>query len=86
MSERPTKQWNIGTALLATVLGSLITVAGIGATFGGYKNKVDTHEIRLERVETNAASKVDVQRLDTKIEEIRLDVKDILKNSNTRRR
>lgn len=83
MSERPTKQWNIGTALLATILGSLITVAGIGATFGGYKEKVDALIPKVSTLETNAVRKDELnprlERMENKLDRL------IETNSNKRR-
>lgn len=86
-TEQPTKSWNASTAILAMILGSLITVAGIGATFGGYKAKVDTHTEKIQVLESNMIRRDEFNAVQSNINEIRNDVKELLKgNSNVKRR
>lgn len=86
-AEQPTKSWNASTAILATIMGSLITVAGIGVTFGNYKTKVDRHGEQIQILESNMIRRDEFNAVQSNINEIRNDVKELLKgNSNTKRR
>lgn len=87
--ERPSKSWNAGTAIIATVAGAILTVAGIGATFGGYKAKVDSHSEKIQILEANMIRREEFNAVQANINEIRNDVKELLKgnsNTNTKRK
>lgn len=87
IDERPTKHRHISTAVIATIIGSLVTIAGIGATFGGYKTKVDSHGEKITVLEANMIRRDEFNAVQSNINEIRNDVKELLKgNSNTKRR
>lgn len=86
-NEKPTKTWNTLTVIIATVLGSLITVGGIAATFGGYREKVNTHEIEIRdikqaNIELKREIKDDMQRLGNKIDTL---TNAVMSNNNRRR-
>lgn len=86
-AEKPTKRWNAGIAVSATIIGSLVTIGAIGATFGGYKNKVDSHGEKIQVLEANMIRRDEFNAVQSNINEIRNDVKELLKgNSNTKRR
>lgn len=86
-SESPTKSWNAGTAIIATMVGAVVTVAGIGASLGGYKAKVDSHGEKILTLEANMIRRDEFNAVQSNINEIRNDVKELLKgNTNTRRK
>ena len=86
-SQKPTKKWNAGIAVSATIVGSLVTIGAIGATFGGYKNKVDSHGEKIQVLEANMIRRDEFNAVQSNINEIRNDVKELLKgNSNVKRR
>lgn len=88
-AERPSKSWNAGTAIIATMVGAVLTIAGIGATFGGYKSKVDSHGEKIQVLEANMIRRDEFNAVQSNINEIRNDVKELLKgnsNTNTRRK
>ena len=86
-AHRPTQAWNASTAIVATIIGSFVTIAGIGATFGGYKTTVDTHGEKITVLEANMIRRDEFNAVQSNINEIRNDVKELLKgNSNIKRK
>lgn len=86
-NEKPTKTWNTLTVIIATILGSLITVGGIAATFGGYREKVNTHEadirdLKQANIQIKTEIKEDIIRLGNKIDAL---TNAVMSNSNRRR-
>jgi hypothetical protein len=75
MTSKPNGPVNIGIGLAGAIIGAVIALVGIGAAFGGYREKIDVNSTeihntntRIDRVETQVNGKL--ERIESKVDAI----------------